>query len=225
MPILCILLALQLAPAAGPPKKPSAARQVAAQPAAGNPTAATPTAAPPAPTRPAVPDELDLLPAEKPQDPAELAAARVLDEKLAERRLLLRVHQVTGIALLATMGAAVVLGQLQYADKYGGGHDTGKWHAPHQIVSYGAAGLFAAAGILALVAPQPFERQKRIDTAVLHKTAMAIATAGMVAQVVLGIATAHSEGSLSQRDLARAHQIIGYTTFAATATGFTVLLF
>jgi hypothetical protein len=61
--------------------------------------------------------------------------------------------------------------------------------------------------------------------AMLHKTAMGVATAGMVAQIVLDIATAGKEGSVSvsQRDLALTHQIVGFTTFGATVVGFGVL--
>ena len=123
------------------------------------------------------------------------------------------------------MGATTVLGQLDYSDKYGGGGDTGKWLLAHRVASYGTAGIFTAAGLLALFAPTPFERGTHLDTATLHKTCMAVATAGMIAQVALGIATAHSEGRLDQRDLALAHQLIGYTTLAATTAGFLMLTF
>ena len=54
---------------------------------------------------------------------------------------------------------------------------------------------------------------------------MAVATAGMAAEIVLGIFAASKEGRLSQRDFALAHQIIGYTTLAATTSGFLVLAF
>ena len=47
----------------------------------------------------------------------------------------------------------------------------------------------------------------------------------MATQIVLGIVTASKEGQASQRDFALAHQIVGYTTLAATLTGFTVLTF
>jgi len=137
----------------------------------------------------------------------------------------LGLHQWAGFATLATMTATVVVGQLNYADKYGGGGDTGKYRTAHQVLAYGTTGFFAAAGVLALLAPSPFEKPLRLDTATLHKVSMIVATGGMVAQVVLGIVTAHSEGSLSQRDFALAHQIIGYTTWAATTAGFLVLTF
>ncbi|HYV66479.1 MAG TPA: hypothetical protein VE964_09585, partial [Myxococcales bacterium] len=121
--------------------------------------------------------------------------------------------------------AAVVLGQLNYLDKYAGGGDTGKWVTPHAIAAFTAAGVFTATGLLAVLAPSPLEKPARIDTATLHKIAMAVATAGIVAQVVLGPITASKEGQVSQRDYALAHQIIGYTTLAATYTGFFVLTF
>jgi len=51
------------------------------------------------------------------------------------------------------------------------------------------------------------------------------ATAGLATQIVLGFVTANKGGSLSQRDFALVHQIVGYSTFGATAVGFGVLLF
>jgi len=182
----------------------------------------------PAPARqdkPSQDDDFELLPPEKPPDPDALARQAELSQALSRRRQLLGLHQWAGFATLATMTATVVVGQLNYADKYGGGGDTGKYRTAHQVLAYGTTGFFAAAGVLALLAPSPFEKPLRLDTATLHKVSMIVATGGMVAQVVLGIVTAHSEGSLSQRDFALAHQIIGYTTWAATTAGFLVLTF
>ena len=59
----------------------------------------------------------------------------------------------------------------------------------------------------------------------LHRIAMGVASAGMVTRILLGILTASKEGSVSQRDFALAHQIVGFTTFGATAVGFGVLTF
>jgi len=175
--------------------------------------------------KPSQDDDFELLPPEKPPDPDALARQAELSQALSRRRQLLGLHQWAGFATLATMTATVVVGQLNYADKYGGGGDTGKYRTAHQVLAYGTTGFFAAAGVLALLAPSPFEKPLRLDTATLHKVSMIVATGGMVAQVVLGIVTAHSEGSLSQRDFALAHQIIGYTTWAATTAGFLVLTF
>ena len=54
---------------------------------------------------------------------------------------------------------------------------------------------------------------------------LAVATAAMLSEVVLGPLTGSAEGSLRQRDFALAHQIIGYTALASTAGGFLVLTF
>ena len=119
----------------------------------------------------------------------------------------------------------MVLGQLNYSDKYGGGGDTGKYITPHAVAAYTTSGLFFGAGLLALFAPNPVEQPAHISTSTLHKTAMAVATAGMAAEIVLGILSARAEGTLEQRNYALAHQVNGYVTFAAVAAGFTVLAF
>jgi hypothetical protein len=54
---------------------------------------------------------------------------------------------------------------------------------------------------------------------------MASATAAMVAQAALGMATAGREGRLDQEGLGKAHLAIGYFTFAALAIGFGALVF
>ncbi|MFL5249285.1 MAG: hypothetical protein ACJ79V_15820, partial [Myxococcales bacterium] len=95
----------------------------------------------------------------------------------------------------------------------------------HSISAYTTAGVFAATGLLAFLAPNPFEKPLRVDTVTMHKASMIVATAGMATQIILGIATAGKEGTPAQRDLALAHQIVGYTTLVATYTGFLVLTF
>src|SRR5262249_43581593 len=119
----------------------------------------------------------------------------------------------------------VVLGQLNYSDKYGGGGDTGKYYMWHRWVAISSATIFAGTAALAVFAPSPIAKQVRLDTATLHKISMSVASAGMIAPIVLGCVTASKEGQPVQRDFALAHQIIGYTTLAATATGFAVLTF
>src|SRR5207302_79414 len=147
-------------------------------------------------------DDFELLPPEKPPDAAAAARQAELSRALTTRRQMLRLHQLGGFATLATMTATVVVGQLNYNDKYGGGGDTGKYRLTHQVLAYGTSGIFAATGLLALFAPSPFEKPLRFDTATLHKAAMLVATTGLVAQVFLGIMTASSEGKTSQRDFA-----------------------
>ena len=169
--------------------------------------------------------DFDLLAPPKPPDEATRQRELEVMHELQRRRTMLHFHQIGGYATLATVTAAVVLGQLNYLDKYAGGGDTGRWITPHAIAAFTAAGVFTATGLLAVLAPSPLPKPLRLDTATLHKIAMAVATAGIVAQVVLGPITASKEGQLSQRDFALAHQIIGYTTLAATYAGFLVLTF
>jgi hypothetical protein len=169
--------------------------------------------------------DFELLGPRKAPDEATRARDEALMRQLERRRTMLQLHQFGGYATMATLTAAVVLGQINYLDKYGGGGDTGRWMTPHTIAAFTATGVFAATGLLAILAPSPLEKPLRVDTATLHKIAMAVATAGMVTQIVLGPIMGSKEGQLSQRDFALAHQIIGYTTLIATYTGFLVLTF
>ena len=205
----------------------SAARAQRTQPAPQEPAPpATPPAGQPEGRTPPAPDQdFDLLAPRKAPDEATRARDAELMQQLGRRRTMLQLHQLGGYATMATVTAAVVLGQVNYLDKYGGGGDTGRWITPHAIAAFTAAGVFTATGLLAVLAPSPLEKPLRVDTATLHKVAMAVAAAGMAAQVVLGPITASKEGQLSQRDFALAHQIIGYTTLLATYTGFLVLIF
>jgi len=169
-------------------------------------------------------DDFDLLPPAK-VDPAALAREALVQKELGRRRTMLQLHQGLGLGTIAALGTAVALGQLNYIDKYGGGGYTERYIVPHKIAAYGATAVFAASGLLALLAPSPFEKPLRLDTAALHKASMIAATAGMAAQIVLGVLMLRKEGQLAQRDFALAHQIVGYATLAATTVGFVVLLF
>jgi hypothetical protein len=170
-------------------------------------------------------DDFNLLAPEKKPDAAALAAQARIQGEARRRRTMLQLHQIGGFATLATMTATVVLGQLNYMDKYGGGGDFGTYKTAHSISAYTTAAVFTATGLLAFLAPNPFEKPLRVDTATMHKASMIVATAGMATQIILGIATAGKEGTVAQRDLALAHQIVGYTTLVATYTGFLVLTF
>jgi hypothetical protein len=169
--------------------------------------------------------DFDLLGPQTTISPEEQARRDEVQHQLVLRRKFINVHQTVGFALLAGMATTVVLGQLNFADKYGGGGDTGKYITAHATSAYVTTGLFATAGLIALFAPKPVEQPQGISRSTLHKTAMAVATAGFVAEIALGILAAHNEGQESQRNYALAHQINGYVTAAAIATGFVVLVF
>lgn len=183
---------------------------------------AKPGEAQPAPAPEQGTGDIDLLPEVAAPD---AARQRELESQLHTRRTMLHLHQVGGMLTLAALGATVIFGQLNYNDIYGGGGDTQQWYQWHKWSAFTATALFVATGALAIFAPSPLEKPMRLDTAMLHRIAMGVATAGMVTQIVLGFVTASKGGSISQRDYALAHQIVGYTTFAATAVGFAVLTF
>ncbi len=167
-------------------------------------------------------EDFELLPPEKAPEPLQ---EKELERKLALRRQMLQLHQLGGFVTLGALGATVVLGQVSYADKYGGGGDTQRYLGLHRWLGIGTAVVFAATGALAIFAPSPLPKPARLDTATAHKVALAVATAGMLAQIILGPVIASKEGQRSQRDFALAHQLVGYATLAATATGALVLTF
>jgi hypothetical protein len=219
MAFLALLLAV------GPVPTPSllSLREAAAL-AQATPPAQGGAAEQPPPQKPSD-DDFNLLAPEKKPDAAAVATQARVQSEARRRRTLLQLHQIGGFATLATMTATVVLGQLNYMDKYGGGGDFGTYKTAHSISAYTTAGVFTATGLLAVFAPNPFEKPLRLDTATMHRASMIVATAGMATQIILGIATAGKEGTLAQRDLALAHQIVGYTTLVATYTGYLVLTF
>lgn len=171
------------------------------------------------------PEDVDLLPQPATPDAAQIARQQELERELQTRRTMLQLHQLGGMLTLASLGATVIFGELNYIDRYGGGGGTRRWFEWHRWTAFTTAAIFAGTGALAIFAPSPLEKPMRLDTAMLHRIAMGVATAGMVTQIVLGFVTVSKGGSLSQRDFALAHQIVGFTTFGATAVGFGVLAF
>ncbi|MCA1826462.1 MAG: hypothetical protein ABR567_10450 [Myxococcales bacterium] len=168
------------------------------------------------------PEDFELLPPEKKADPQ---AQKKLEHELEVRRKMLQLHQLGGFLTLASVSTTTILGQLNYADKYGGGGDSGRYYEWHKWAGFTTAFIFAATATLSVFAPSPLEKRIRFDTATVHKVSMAVAAAGMLAQIVLGPIIASKEGEISQRDWALAHQIVGYTTLVATTTGAVVLTF
>ncbi|BDG03054.1 hypothetical protein [Anaeromyxobacter oryzae] len=193
------------------------------QPGASEPKPAKPGEAA-APRKPDLSPSLDfeLLPPTKKPDTE--ASARI-EREVARRRTMLTLHQGMGIATWTALAATTIVGQLDFNDRFRGGGDTGKYHAWHTGLAYGTTALFATAGLLAVLAPVPYPKKIQLDTATLHKASMALATVGMVAQIALGVWARHEAGSLRERDIATAHQIVGYTTFGAMTVGAVVLFF
>lgn len=178
-----------------------------------------PAPAPDLAPRPPAPLDFQLLdePQRRLNDPAFEAA-------VARRRVLLTAHQATGLATWALMGATVVYGRLNYRDMYFG-EGTEKYQPTHQKLAYATAATFAMTGLLALSAPEPYPKPMRLDTAFVHKSSMALATVGLVSQVVLGLGIRRGLGNLDPLDTARVHQAVGIGTFAAMSVGAITLVF
>jgi hypothetical protein len=136
-------------------------------------------------------------------------------------------HQAVGFGLVGLQLGATVLGQLNYNDKFWGDApaNTNKYRIPHATLSYATLGAFLGAGTLALLAPSPVKKDRKLDRVMVHRIALFTAAAGMAAQAGLGIYTAKREGYLNQEDAAQIHLAIGYATLAAVATGVGALTF
>ncbi len=135
------------------------------------------------------------------------------------RRPLLLAHQAIGFVTLAALAATVVIGHLNYYDKYQSGDFSGRYEKAHLGLGIGTSITFGTTGLLAVLAPNPYPKPIRLDTALIHKISMIMATAGMVTQVILGPITANRVGRLDQANLALGHVITGYATWAFMATG------
>ena len=90
---------------------------------------------------------------------------------------------------------------------------------PHLGLSIATTGLFTGTGVLALFAPNPYPKPYRFDRAMIHRVSMALATAGMVAQIILGPVIVARSGYQDQPRIALGHVITGYATFAFMTAG------
>ena len=145
-----------------------------------------------------------------------------------KRRHRLETHQFLGLTTWVFMAASCIIGQLNYSDLYGGGSGRGSYQMPHRLLVYSSAGLFTATGIYALLAPQPYKKPLKFDTGLIHRIAAIGATAGMVAEVVLGFITARTADSGNPsgiKQMAKVHDAIGWTTFGFMTVAGTAWLF
>jgi hypothetical protein len=151
-----------------------------------------------------------------------------ISELSKTRRHRLTTHQFLGLTTWAFMAASCIIGQLNYNDLYGGGSGRGSYMMPHRLLVYSTTGLFTATGIYALLAPQPYKKPLKFDTGLVHRIAAIGATAGMVAEVVLGFLTARtadSGNSSGIKQMAQVHDAIGWTTFGFMTVAGTAWLF
>ncbi len=147
------------------------------------------------------------------------------ERRVKLRRKVLQLHQGFGFTTLGLLAVTLILGQLNYLDKYGGGDLTGRYQYPHLALASLSTASFATTGLLALLAPTPYKKELKADRALLHKVMMTLATAGMVAQVIMGPLTSSMDGNLNQRGLALGHLVTGYASWAFMATGMMAFVF
>jgi hypothetical protein len=190
------------------------------EPSAAAPEAAHQAPAPDLTVKPPPPLDFVLLDEKLGERPADKALAAVV----ARRRAFLQAHQAAGLATWALMGTTVVYGRLDYADRYFG-EETEKYSSTHEKLGWTTGAAFAFTGLLAALAPEPYPRKPRLDTTTLHKGSMALATLGVVSQLVLGVGIRRGLGNLEERQLANAHQAVGLGTFAAMSVGAVTLVF
>jgi hypothetical protein len=141
---------------------------------------------------------------------ADTKRANLIAEKVQLRRKMLVTHQVFGFVTLGLLAVTLVLGTLNYVDKFGGGDYTGTYNTPHLALAVGSSATFTTAALLALLAPNPYPKPIKLDGALFHKVFMALAAACFVTQLVMGPISASREGQLDQRDLALGHLVVGY---------------
>jgi hypothetical protein len=161
----------------------------------------------------------------QPVDPRAQERALRIERQAKTRRKVLVAHQAIGFAALAALTATVIIGHLSYNDLYGSGDFTGRYQTAHLGLAVSTSALFASSGLLGVFAPNPYPKPIRLDTALIHKVSMALATAGMATQIVLGAVTAGRVGRSDQADLALGHVVVGYATWAFMATGVVAYFF
>jgi hypothetical protein len=146
--------------------------------------------------------------------------AAQIAEKVKLRRRMLTAHQVFGFSTLALLAASLVLGTLNYVDKFGEAGDySGNYNLPHLVLASASSVTFATGAMLGLTAPNPYPKKIKFDSALVHKLSMALASACFVANLILGPISASRAGELDQRDLATGHLVLGYAAFGFMAAG------
>jgi hypothetical protein len=156
---------------------------------------------------------------------AETAAPKVDDKALKKRRAMLNAHQLIGFGIGALELATVVVGQLNYDDKFNG-PNTNKYKQTHQILAWTTVGLFLVNGTLALLAPDPLKTpHKGWDRTTTHKVAMFTALGLMLLEGALGYYTTTREGNLDQQTVTTVHLGLGYGALLATGIGVGALVF
>jgi hypothetical protein len=165
--------------------------------------------------------DFDLMGDKKPAvDPAAALRAAEVEAQVKLRRRMLTTHQAFGFTTLGLLAVTLILGTLNYVDKFTyDGEYTRRYEIPHTVFAATTSGTFATTALLGLTAPNPYPKPIKFDAALVHKLSMALASACFITNIVLGPISASHAGQLDQRDMAAGHLAVGYAAFAFMATG------
>ncbi len=148
-----------------------------------------------------------------------------LERAIARRRTMLSIHQGLGIAMAATLAATVVVGQLNFNDRYRGFGDTGKYEGWHTGLVVASSTLFVGTGLLGVLAPSPSRRSSAGTPSPSTKSSWPWPLPACSPRWCWARLTDTREGKLSQVDLATAHQALGYATMGAVTAGALMIVF
>lgn len=165
-------------------------------------------------------------------------------KRLANKRASLRTfHRAFGITTWVSLAATNVLGTARYANVVGFGEPRCESGSPIFGEKWGCGdGLkyqhlasatfttlsYATTRTLAALMPDPYAAAEGDDWSAKrlrwHRALSWVHLAGMIAMPILGFATSSAEGQ-ARDDLATAHLVTGWTTFAAVTAAGSLMVF
>jgi hypothetical protein len=160
-------------------------------------------------------------------------------ERAAKRAKLAIYHRSFGITTWISLAATTTIGTIRYANVIGFGEPLcapggspifGRtWgcgdglQIQHLVSASFTTGSYITARTLAALMPDPgYERSPRLR---LHRALSWVHLAGMVAMPILGFATSATDDPEAREQLATAHLIVGYSTFATLSVAAAVMTF
>jgi hypothetical protein len=171
--------------------------------------------------------------------PASARAEKSSAERAAKRSELAIYHRSMGITTWISLAATTTIGTIRYANVIGFGQPLcaeggspifgrtwgcGDGLRIQHLVSAGfTTGSYITTRTLAALMPDTgYEPSTRLE---LHRALSWVHLAGMVAMPILGFATSATEDPETREQLATAHLIVGYATFATVSTAAALMTF
>ncbi len=160
-------------------------------------------------------------------------------ERASKRAELAIYHRSMGLTTWISLAATTTIGTIRYANVIGFGEPLcaeggspifgRSWgcgdglQIQHLVSASFTTASYITTRTLAALMPDPgYERSPRLK---LHRALSWVHLAGMVAMPVLGFATSASDDPATRENLATAHLIVGYSTFATVSTAAALMVF